>query len=87
MNCNILITVVVGGIVDKLKKHHQVIVYDSLIYEESHRKDVNFVYGDVRDQSKLLNYLKTMMQLFLGRLVGDGACNKSRINFEINSFR
>ena len=38
-----------GGIVDKLKKHHQVTVYDSLIYEESYRKDVNFVYGDVRD--------------------------------------
>ena len=36
-----------GGIVDKLKKHHQVTVYDSLIYEESYRKDVNFVYGDV----------------------------------------
>ena len=35
-----------GGIVDKLKKHHQVTVYDSLIYEESYRKDVNFVYGD-----------------------------------------
>jgi len=27
-----------GGIVDKLKKHHQVTVYDSLIYEESIEK-------------------------------------------------
>jgi len=49
-----------GGIVDKLKKHHQVTVYDSLIYEESYRKDVNFVYGDIRDQSKLLKLFKKL---------------------------
>ena len=39
-----------GGIVDKLKKNHNVTVYDSLIYEESYRKDVDFVYGDIREQ-------------------------------------
>ena len=38
-----------GGIVDKLKQKHNVTVYDSLIYEESYRKDVNFVYGDIRE--------------------------------------
>jgi len=44
-----------GGIVDKLKQKHNVTVYDSLIYEESYRKDVNFVYGDIREKDKLLN--------------------------------
>ncbi len=47
-----------GGIVDKLKENHNVTVFDSLIYEESYRKDVNFVYGDIRDKDKLLSVLK-----------------------------
>ena len=46
-----------GGIVDKLKENHNVTVFDSLIYEESYRKDVNFVYGDIRDKDKLLSVL------------------------------
>ena len=76
-----------GGIVDKLKKHHQVTVYDSLIYEESYRKDVNFVYGDVRDQSKLLKLLKSNdAVIWLAALVGDGACAiNPELTFEINS--
>ena len=47
-----------GGIVDKLKENHNVTVFDSLIYEESYRKDVNFVYGDIRDKGKLLSMAK-----------------------------
>ena len=76
-----------GGIVDKLKKHHQVTVYDSLIYEESYRKDVNFVYGDVRDQSKLLKLFKNHdAVIWLAALVGDGACSiNPELTFEINS--
>ena len=76
-----------GGIVDKLKKHHQVTVYDSLIYEESYRKDVNFVYGDVRDQSKLLKLFKNNdVVIWLAALVGDGACAiNPELTFEINS--
>ncbi len=76
-----------GGIVDKLKKHHQVTVYDSLIYEESYRKDVNFVYGDVRDQSKLLKLFKNHdAVIWLAALVGDGACAiNPELTFEINS--
>ena len=38
-----------GGIVDKLSKDHEVTVYDSLIYETSYRKKVNFILGDIRD--------------------------------------
>ena len=76
-----------GGIVDKLKKHHQVTVYDSLIYEESYRKDVNFVYGDVRDHSKLLKLFKNHdAVIWLAALVGDGACAiNPELTFEINS--
>ena len=76
-----------GGIVDKFKKHHQVTVYDSLIYEESYRKDVNFVYGDVRDQSKLLKLFKNNdAVIWLAALVGDGACSiNPELTFEINS--
>ena len=37
-----------GGIVDKLSQEHEVTVYDSLIYETSYRKKVNFILGDIR---------------------------------------
>ena len=76
-----------GGIVDKLKEVHNVTVYDSLIYEESYRKDVNFVYGDVRDHNKLLPLLKENdAVIWLAALVGDGACAiNPGLTFEINS--
>ena len=76
-----------GGIVDKLKQTHNVTVYDSLIYEESYRKDVNFVYGDIRDQDKLLPLLKEHdAVIWLAALVGDGACSiDPQLTFEINS--
>ena len=41
-----------GGIA--ITSKHNVTVYDSLIYEESYRKDVNFIYGDIREHDKLL---------------------------------
>ncbi len=78
----------VGGvIVDKLKQTHNVTVYDSLIYEESYRKDVNFVYGDIRDYDKLLPLLKENdAVIWLAALVGDGACSiNPELTFEINS--
>ena len=36
-----------GGIVDKLSQNHEVTVYDSLVYETSYRKNVNFILGAV----------------------------------------
>ena len=76
-----------GGIVDKLKQKHNVTVYDSLIYEESYRKDVNFVYGDIRNHDKLLPLLKENdVVIWLAALVGDGACSiNPELTFEINS--
>ena len=76
-----------GGIVAKLKENHNVTVFDSLIYEESYRKDVNFVYGDIRDKDKLLSVLnKNDAVIWLAALVGDGACSiNPELTFEINS--
>ncbi len=76
-----------GGIVDKLKQKHNVTVYDSLIYEESYRKDINFVYGDIREKDKLLNLFENNdAVIWLAALVGDGACSiNPELTFQINS--
>ena len=76
-----------GGNVDKLKLNHNVTVYDSLIYEESYRKDVNFIYGDIRDQKKLLTLFEQHdAVIWLAALVGDGACSiNPELTFEINA--
>ena len=76
-----------GGIVDKLQQKHQVTVYDSLIYENEFRKNVNFIYGDIRDYSKLNNTLKQYdAVVWLAALVGDGACSiNPTLTYEINS--
>ena len=76
-----------GGIVDKLQQKHQVTVYDSLIYENEFRKNVNFIYGDIRDYSKLNKTLKQYdAVVWLAALVGDGACSiNPTLTYEINS--
>jgi len=76
-----------GGIVDALKNTHDVTVYDSLIYEESYRKDVDFIYGDIREQEKLSNLFKKFdAVIWLAALVGDGACSiNPELTFQINS--
>ncbi len=76
-----------GGIVDNLSKQHDVTVYDSLIYETSYRKKVNFILGDIRDTKKLNGILRDFeVVVWLAALVGDGACaiNPDLTN-EINS--
>ena len=76
-----------GGIVDKLQQKHQVTVYDSLIYENEFRKNVNFIYGDIREYSKLNKILKNYdAVVWLAALVGDGACSiNPTLTYEINS--
>ena len=76
-----------GGIVDLLNKNHQVTVYDSLIYESSFRKNVDFIYGDIRDYKKLNKILNQFdAVVWLAALVGDGACSINPIlTHEINS--
>ena len=76
-----------GGIVDKLSHEHEVTVYDSLIYETSYRKKVNFILGDIRDTTKLNGILNNFdVVVWLAALVGDGACAiNPDLTYEINS--
>lgn len=67
----------VGGAVTDLllQSKHKVRLYDALLYEESYRKPVEFVYGDVRDMEALLPHLKwSDAVVWLAALVGDPAC-------------
>ena len=76
-----------GGIVDTLSKKNEITVYDSLIYESAYRKDVNFIYGDIRDYKKINSILKNFdAVVWLAALVGDGACSiNPTLTHEINS--
>ena len=76
-----------GGIVDLLSKDNEVTVYDSLIYENSYRKNINFIFGDIRDYKKINNILKEYdAVIWLAALVGDGACAiNPALTHEINS--
>ena len=67
----------VGGAVTDLlmKSGHETRVYDALFYEESYRKPVDFVFGDVRDYDKLRTQLVWAdTVVWLAALVGDPAC-------------
>jgi len=76
-----------GSIVDLLSKKHNVTVYDSLIYENSFRKDVDFIFGDIRDYKKLNPILNNYDSvIWLAALVGDGACAiNPTLTHEINA--
>lgn len=65
-----------GAVIDQLQQtDHSVRVFDALLYEESYRKPVNFVYGDIRDLNKLRKHLDWAdVVIWLAALVGDGAC-------------
>lgn len=58
-----------------LNSKHDVRVYDLLLYEESYRKPIPFVYGDIRDHAKLKPHLDWAdVVVWLAALVGDPAC-------------
>ena len=69
-----------------MKSSHDILVYDLLLYEESYRKPVPFVYGDIRDKGKLKPYLKWAdVVVWLAALVGDPACALNEpLTVEIN---
>lgn len=76
-----------GALTDVLRTSaHEVRVYDLLLYEESYRKDVPFVYGDVRDQAKLQPHLDWAdVVVWLAALVGDPACAlNERLTMDVN---
>ena len=76
-----------GGIVDQLSQNHEVTVYDSLVYETSYRKTVNFILGDIREYDKLNKILNDFdVVIWLAALVGDGACAiNPELTHKINS--
>ncbi len=66
-----------GAITDLLIESQQfnVRVYDSILYEDSFRKPVDFVYGDVRNTELIDKQLKWAdAVVWLAAIVGDGAC-------------
>ncbi len=78
----------VGGTITDLieSADYNVRIYDSLLYEDSYRKPVDFVYGDVRDREKLKPHLEwSDAVVWLAAIVGDPACMiKPELTKEIN---
>lgn len=67
----------VGGAVTDLLRDTKVNVrvYDSLVYEDSYRKEVEFVCGDIREHTKLQKQLDWAdVVVWFAAIVGDGAC-------------
>jgi len=76
-----------GYLTDHLiNNYYDVTVYDSLVYESRYLKDVNFVYGDIRDRDKLKKLLPEYdIVIWLAAIVGDGACQVTpQLTSEIN---
>jgi len=67
----------VGGAVTDIlmETDHNIRVYDALLYEETFRKPVDFVFGDIRDSDRILPHLRWAdAVIWLAAIVGDGAC-------------
>ena len=79
----------VGGALTNilLTTEHHILVYDLLLYEETYRKNVPFVYGDIRDHKKLQPHLDWAdVVIWLAALVGDPACSlNAELTEEINT--
>jgi len=59
----------------KDNKDYEITVYDNLLYESHYMKDVNFIYGDIRDYNKLGKIINDYdIIIWLAAIVGDGAC-------------
>jgi nucleoside-diphosphate-sugar epimerase len=65
-----------GATVDVLNKAgYTVRVYDNLLYEGEYRKEIDFAFGDVRDQERIKPHLEwAEVVVWLAAIVGDGAC-------------
>jgi len=62
-----------GAVTDLLiESEYNILVYDILLYEDTYRKQVPFVYGDIRDRQNLKRYLSWAdVVIWLAALVGD----------------
>lgn len=65
-----------GFLTDYLTDHEfKITVYDNLLFENRFLKSCDFVYGDVRDETKLSTIINNYdCVIWLAGLVGDGAC-------------
>lgn len=65
-----------GAITDKLIENNiEFTVYDNLLYEDRYLKNVNYIFGDVRDTKKLGKIINNFdIVIWLAAIVGDGAC-------------
>ncbi len=76
-----------GAVTDALvRAGYSTRVYDALLYEESYRKPVEFVFGDVRDEDRLLPYVRWAdAVVWLAAIVGDGACQLNpEVTIDVN---
>jgi nucleoside-diphosphate-sugar epimerase len=68
----------VGGYLTDLllRRKHFVKVYDNLMYEDRFLKDVNFIFGDVRNTDDVIDAASGCdTVILLAAIVGDPACN------------
>jgi len=77
-----------GAVTDLLiNSGHEFCVYDLILYEETYRKNAQFIYGDIRDREKLKeSLLWADVVIWLAALVGDPACGLNEtLTKEINT--
>jgi len=74
-----------GALTDRLIDYN-FRVYDNLLYDDTFRKPVDFVFGDIRDVTKLKKQLEWAdAVIWLAAIVGDPACNLNQdLTVEIN---
>ena len=74
-----------GALTDRLIDY-KFRVYDNLLYDNTYRKPVDFVFGDIRETSKLKKQLEWAdVVIWLAAIVGDPACNLNQdLTVEIN---
>ena len=77
-----------GYVVDLLSSNNSLYVtcYDNLLYEFQYLKKIPFIFGDVRNYSKLSEILRHFdVVIWLAAIVGDVACNVNKtLTREIN---
>ncbi len=76
-----------GGVTDELMRRKiPFMVYDNLTYENHFLKPVDFIYGDVRDNNKLIKILPSYSHIiWLAAIVGDGASSiRPSLTKEVN---
>ena len=73
----------VGGAVSNelISEGYNLRVYDNLLYENSYMKNIEFIFGDVRDKKKLkANLSWADAVIWMAAIVGDGACDINKEN-------